>query len=127
MALTRAKVRAELGELQGRAAEYSLPTKGPLGKDLTEEVVDTAYRDVRRCIFCGKRSVEMSFGMLNVDAHLARIAGFTEGPHLRFLLFGLCPAHSRLVSQDPGAWTDKLQRQVDSKLRERIGDTARLN
>jgi hypothetical protein len=127
MALTRAKVRAELEQLQGRAAEYGLPTKGPLGKDLTEEVVDYAYRDVVRCVFCRERSAEMSFGMLNVDAHLARIAGFTEGPHLQFLLYGLCPAHSRLVSQDPEAWTDKLQKQVDARLRERIGDTAKLN
>jgi hypothetical protein len=127
MALTRAKVRAELEQLQGRAAQYGIPTKGPTGEDITEEVLDEAYRDVRYCIFCGKRSVEMSFGMLNVDAHLARVAGFEEGPHLRFLLYGLCPAHARLVSQDPEAWTDKLQRQADSKLRERISDVAGLN
>jgi|SRR5215203_310123 hypothetical protein len=127
MALTRAKVRAELEELQGRAAEYGVPTKGPTGNDITEEVLDEAYRDVKRCVFCRKRSVEMGFGMLNVDAHLARVAGFTEGPHLKFLLYGLCPAHARLTSQEPEAWADKLQRQAESKLRERIGDVAELN
>jgi hypothetical protein len=127
VALTRAKVRAELEGLQGRAAQYGIPTKGPRGKDITEEVLDTAYRDVKRCIFCGKRSAEMSFGMLGVDSHLARVAGFTEGPHLRFLLYGLCPAHVRLTSQEPEAWANKLQRQAESRLRERIGATAGLN
>src|SRR5215203_3772402 len=105
--LTRAKVRAQLEQLSEVSEGIGVPTAGPNGEEMSEEVVGTVYRDTKRCIFCKNRSEKMHFGMMQLDAELARAAGLTGVSQVRLLFYGLCRTHERLATQDPALWLGK--------------------
>jgi hypothetical protein len=127
VALTRKKVAAQIEQLRDVAAAKGIPTAYRDGRPVTEEAIDAAYRDVKECIFCGKRSQEMHFGLMDVGPALSVALGGPPVRQARTLLYGLCAAHGTMARKDPDYWTAKLDDRLRDGLRKRIDEAARTN
>jgi hypothetical protein len=99
--LTRADVEHWMQQTAKEAREQGVEVLYRDGKGFTETSIDSAYRDVRRCFFCNKRSEGMSYGIAGLDGQTPVVLGGPNRQQARILLYGLCKHHTRLVEEDP--------------------------
>jgi hypothetical protein len=97
------------------------------GGELTDQAIDSAYRNVKDCIFCGKRSEVMSLGMAAIEPDMSFALGGPYVRHARALLYGVCKTHKRLAENNPEYWGSRLDDLLHSGLRDRLRNAARRN
>jgi hypothetical protein len=125
--LTRSDVEYWIRQMAQKAQEKGVEVIYRDGQGFTQRSIDNAYRDVKRCLFCNKRSEGLSYGMADLDGQTAVMLGSPNRRQGRILLYGLCKDHKRLSEGDPDHWNEKLTRMLESALRERINKAARRN
>jgi hypothetical protein len=105
--LTRSKVRETLLELrdavESRECGLLVAHRDGLGA-LSEESLETIYRDGRRCLFCDKCSQAMSGAMVEVEPPMDLVLGGPRQAHIRLALYGMCRSHHTRARKDADVW-----------------------
>jgi len=127
MTLTRSYVAEQLRELVNTSLGHGIEALYRDGGELSEDAIASCYRDVKRCIFCGKRSQVMGAQVASVEPPTALAIGGPNKPHVRLMLYGMCHSHQARTAKDPEDWSARLEKRMTGELARRINDRARAN
>ncbi len=127
MAPTRIEVDRKLRKMASLSAEVGLETRDRDGAPFSDNLVNYFYRDVKRCIFCGNRSIDMSLNTMTLKPPLTTALGGPSDPHIRLLFWGVCRAHAHLMENDPERGNARLDAILQSNLAERMASKSRMN
>jgi hypothetical protein len=127
MALTRARVEAELTRMAREAEGRGIAAADRDGQALSPRAIGDVYRDVKRCLFCGQRLSTMAADAVSLAPPTTR---FFPGPNehqVRLLFYGMCRGHETQVARDPQPWAERVRKVFERRLAERVKTAARTN
>jgi hypothetical protein len=127
MALTRARVEAELLRMAEQVEGRGIAATDRDGQALSPRAVENVYRDVKRCLFCGQRSSTMAADAVSLAPPTMRLFPGPNERQVRLLFYGMCRGHETQVARDPQPWAEKARKVFERGLVERVTRAARTN